>query len=336
MFDVYNDSSQDNLTPFEYELLKLINDYREANGLDRLQPSDSLALAGGRHAADQIYNLGEYTAHDWSITDASGAYSLVRSWSDFSPSVIVGENSAARFGSVSYVEATTPNDLFEAWKGSPPHNAAMLSGSYKAIGTGVLSEGDLLVAHTWFASEFDPSGPPDVRFGDGDDYQEGEIFADSFYGGDGNDTLKGLGGADFIQGNRGSDQVYGGEGSDTLRGGKDSDLVYGEAGDDFLYADRADDRAYGGEGNDTIFGGKDQDLLYGENGDDLLAGHLGDDTLYGGTGIDTAQFRILQSQAEIVDHGDGSFTVTDLTGKEGTDLLYEIEYLLFDDGLLVL
>ncbi|MNZ23404.1 Bifunctional hemolysin/adenylate cyclase precursor [compost metagenome] len=56
----------------------------------------------------------------------------------------------------------------------------------------------------------------------------------------------------------------------------------------------------------------------------------------GGFNFDTAQFSGLQASYSIVDNGNGTWTVTDNVGLDGTDTLRNIERLQFNDGAVVL
>lgn len=97
----------------------------------------------------------------------------------------------------------------------------------------------------------------------------GTRFADSIYGGAGNDVLNAIA-AHNIAG-AGDDLLIGGDGNDTLLGGNGNDLLYGDAG------------------NDSLIGG---------NGDDFLRGGAGDDTLTGNVGNDQFVFNFaLETQA---------------------------------------
>jgi len=70
-----------------------------------------------------------------------------------------------------------------------------------------------------------------------------------------------------------------------------------------------------------------------DSGDDILDGGRGDDMLFGGAGSDSAQY-LFGNQADftVMENTDGSYTVTDNIGDAGTDILHDIEYLIFADG----
>ena len=149
-----------------------------------------------------------------------------------------------------------------------------------------------------------------VFAGGGDDYirvsgtaygEDGNdtIFGGTVYGGVGNDILSGT-------------TVYGGEGNDTLAG----TTVYGGVGDDTITSGTD---VYGEEGNDTINGTN----VFGGAGDDILSG----DNVTGGEGNDTISNagRIIYSgnlsNYTLQTNADGSRTVIDNIGNEGTDTI---------------
>lgn len=90
-----------------------------------------------------------------------------------------------------------------------------------------------------------------------DDSLPGTRFADSIYGGAGNDVLNAIS-AHNIAG-AGDDLLYGGDGNDTLLGGSGNDLLYGDTGNDYLL---------GGNGDDVLIGGAGDDALTGNAGND--------------------------------------------------------------------
>ncbi len=85
------------------------------------------------------------------------------------------------------------------------------------------------------------------------------------------------------------------------------------------------ENAVGGSGNDTIAGNAGANRLTGGRGNDVLDGR-------GGT--DIAVFSGRAEDYAVAGNADGSWTVADLrTGRpDGTDTLWNIEYMLFSDG----
>ncbi|MBP7337127.1 M10 family metallopeptidase C-terminal domain-containing protein [Niveispirillum sp.] len=90
------------------------------------------------------------------------------------------------------------------------------------------------------------------------------------------------------------------------------------------------DDLFGGGGADTLAGANGYDRLFGDAGDDRLVGGAGNDTLYGGLGQDTAVFTGARANYQITT-ANGATIVRDLGNTEGTDTLYGVETLLFND-----
>ena len=80
----------------------------------------------------------------------------------------------------------------------------------------------------------------------------------------GADTMTGYG--DTI-GYTKDETYYGGDGNDTINAGAGDDTIYGESGDDEINA---------GDGNDNLYGGTGNDILRGGDGDDTYYFMLGD------------------------------------------------------------
>lgn len=88
----------------------------------------------------------------------------------------------------------------------------------------------------------------------------------------------------------------------------------------------------GSVGADDLSGGAGNDTLIGKDGDDTLTGGLGNDMLDGGSDIDHAMYIGASTDYSFNDNADGTYTVTDDVGTEGTDTLANIEFLTFSDG----
>lgn len=136
----------------EIETVELINAYRQENGLGTLSLSSPLSVASERHSED----MGTYGffAHD---TVQSSYYAPGSSHSEriaqegYDYNTFTAENLA-------YGQAT-PQEVFEAWRNSPGHNAAML-GDYAVIGIGLVNVGGVPYWTTVFGAEVDPSAAP--------------------------------------------------------------------------------------------------------------------------------------------------------------------------------
>ena len=79
----------------------------------------------------------------------------------------------------------------------------------------------------------------------------------SLYGGDGDDTIRGLGGNDKIHHGYGDDVIYGGDGNDGVAPDSGNDVIYGGAGNDDLDShDDGGDKLYCGAGRDKYWADK--------------------------------------------------------------------------------
>jgi hypothetical protein len=156
---------------------------------------------------------------------------------------------------------------------------------------------------------------------------------DRIRGRNGNDRIDGGDGDDSLEGGLGNDTLWGGKGSDSLSGGPGDDVVYGGDGHDSVEGGSGNDILWGGDGDDSLFGGPDGDVLYGRNGNDVLYGGAGQDTIYGGEGDDYIDVGPLDGRERVGGHhlfgGDGKDTLVaggadhaarnELTGGAGAD-----------------
>ncbi|MCB1498982.1 MAG: hypothetical protein KDK07_04205 [Bauldia sp.] len=168
----------------------------------------------------------------------------------------------------------------------------------------------------------------------------------NYYGGNGNDLLKGTAGANSLYGGEGNDLLAGSEattlnthvtgsgtandpykftdtppasGNDVLEGGSGRDGIYGFDGDDVIHGGEGDDagvtQGYVGvywEGG--LHGGDGDDAIYGGGGKDALFGGHDKDKLYGGADADTFFFEELKDTSHKAKHADKIF---DFDRKEG-------------------
>ena len=164
---------------------------------------------------------------------------------------------------------------------------------------------------------------------------------DTLIGGTGDDTIDakrgddyadGGGGDDYIDGGDDNDTLIGGDGNDTLRGVKDDDLLDGGAGDDELDGGSGDDTLFGGTGNDELLGVSGNDSIDGGDGNDPIDGGSSEDTIDGGSGDDVVVFA--GSITDYVISTNGGVTTVVGNGSQGTDELFDIETLVFDDYTL--
>lgn len=114
-------------TSQEIEFVRLINEYRAANGLGTLLVSDMISDAATKHNLD----MGKYAFFDHT-TQGSDYFAVGASpWdrmaaSGYNYNTYKGENIAAGY--------STAATVFEGWRNSPGHNANMLNGTFTVIG----------------------------------------------------------------------------------------------------------------------------------------------------------------------------------------------------------
>ena len=185
-----------------------------------------------------------------------------------------------------------------------------------------------------------------------DNWIAGTSHADTLYGLAGDDTFFGDGGNDLIDGGEGDDQANlagslsnytfvrqadgsvvvtdttGIDGIDTM---KNIEAVYFETGGTWRSI-TALAGEYGTAGDDVwLEGTAANDHLYGLSGDDTLIGYAGNDSIFGGEGDDQVNYEGDLSNFTFTLNANGTVTVTDLTGTEGTDILNGVEFLYFED-----
>jgi VCBS repeat-containing protein len=189
---------------------------------------------------------------------------------------------------------------------------------------------------------FGGNGNDNLDGGVADDTLSGDDGDDTLNGGDGRDRLFGNALNDILNGDSSDDFLDGGSGDDTLNGGSEDDRLLGGDGGDTLDGGDGHDRLDGGDGSDILTGGAGHDLLTGGAGVDTMRGGDGDDQLSGGgdndeirgeAGIDTAVFKGQASSytVQIITAG-----VVQVTGPDGSDLVFDCEFLQFDDQIVSL
>ena len=97
---------------------------------------------------------------------------------------------------------------------------------------------------------------------------------------------------------------------------------------------RLGDNIIGYDNGAWLQGAGGHDTLTGGAGNDLLSGGTGSDVMAGGGGQDIAAYGGRLSDFLIIAQGGGRFEVRDRVGGQGTDLVSDIEWLLFDNGAL--
>ncbi|WP_372611849.1 calcium-binding protein [Aquicoccus sp.] len=135
-------------------------------------------------------------------------------------------------------------------------------------------------------------------------------------------SVPGFDNAGTLVGTEGDDLLIGNDGDDSLMGMGDPDIIRGKEGNDTIEGGDGGDRLDGGEGNDSLVGGP---------GDDALIGGPGDDTIDGGAGQDLAIYAGRRSEYDVDWFREGDELRVQVEGPEGTDLLLDVEGIVFDD-----
>ncbi|MGN0343002.1 MAG: CAP domain-containing protein [Roseburia sp.] len=104
------------------QVVTLLNQYRQANGLGTLDTSDIMTTA----ANTRSYEISYYFDH--TRPNGTSCFSLLENKGYWG----MGENIASGFSS--------PEAVMAGWKSSPGHNANMLTSTYTNVGVGVFAE----------------------------------------------------------------------------------------------------------------------------------------------------------------------------------------------------
>jgi Ca2+-binding RTX toxin-like protein len=114
----------------------------------------------------------------------------------------------------------------------------------------------------------------------------------------------------------------------------------GTPGDDTPVGSTGTDSIEGLDGNDSLLGGDGDDTLRGGGGADTLEGGAGEDLIDGGPGRDAARFSGARSEYLVSFVGNlpaPTWVVVDMVaGRDGADVLVDVETLHFADGAFTL
>lgn len=151
-----------------FTLCKLVNDYREQNGLARVAISPALMTVAQAHVRDLAAHADLCNMHSWS--EGSDLWSgCCFDFSDGTcmwkkPGELTSAWGAERYPGNGYEDATsatTPESALDSWKGSKPHNDVILNldiwtnyNPWPAMGCAVGEHHSVL----WFGDAADPRG----------------------------------------------------------------------------------------------------------------------------------------------------------------------------------
>ena len=110
------------------------------------------------------------------------------------------------------------------------------------------------------------------------------VWAETFIGTDGDDSIDGTNEDDLIKGLGGDDELNGLDGNDQIKGGNGEDVIDGGEGDNSISGGKDDDEiVFRANGVNTIFGNKGNDLIDVGSDEGCC---FGGNTIYGGKGDD--------------------------------------------------
>jgi hypothetical protein len=150
------------------------------------------------------------------------------------------------------------------------------------------------------------------------------------------DTLRGGSRTETYFGLDGQDTVFGTNRPEVIDGGGDNDTIYSDLRlTSSLSNNGSRDRVFGQSGEDTIYTYGGDDEVHAGIGRDTIAGGVGNDTIYGDEDSDTVVFQGRSTQFRI-ETNDLYVRVVDVSapGNQGTDTLYEVESLKFNDSII--
>lgn len=118
------------------ELVGLINEYRTANGLSKVDLTANLTDAAMHRAAESAYS-------DWNMTAyENGSKRHIRPNFEKASSIATEYGITGNFGENYGRYFDTPAEILEGWKNSEAHNALLLNGSYTKAGIGIAADSD--------------------------------------------------------------------------------------------------------------------------------------------------------------------------------------------------
>ncbi|MFS2002608.1 DUF4214 domain-containing protein [Duganella sp. CT11-25] len=152
----------------------------------------------------------------------------------------------------------------------------------------------------------------------------------------------------MLQGGIGADSFHQGAGNDTVIGGGGSDTVFFTHNyADYLFTGNLNTLTVTGEGTDLLTGisklqfadraitlGIYAAVQTGTGGNDVLTAVAGSELVTGGAGLDVEKFGGTRANYSVKANG-AEFSVLDMSGNGGTDLLSGVERLQFADGSAV-
>jgi len=143
----------------ELETLRLVNAYREENGLGPLVLSDAVSTAAARYAHD----MAKHDAYSVPAPHVTGSSDWYPEGADLTARMNAEGYFAGRYGENIAAGQGSAERVFEAWRGSPSHDAMMLDPEMRVVGIGLVENPSTSYGEFWvtdFGSERDETSRP--------------------------------------------------------------------------------------------------------------------------------------------------------------------------------
>lgn len=151
-------------------------------------------------------------------------------------------------------------------------------------------------------------------------------------GGRGDDVIRSGGGAGvFIKGGEGNATLIGGAGNDVLVGGSGHNTLIGGSGKAVIYAGPNGDLIYASAGGSIIHAGGGNDVIHGGAADDVIEVGHGNAQIDGGGGTNLVTLHGKYGEYRITHTSNGYQVADNVTGRDGTVQLRNIQKLNFAD-----
>ena len=148
-----------NYSSMEIDTLKLINDYRQENGLQALELSDKISTASAHYAHD----MAKYDAYRNPEAHVSGPTDYYFEGAVLTDRMNEEGYTASKYGENIAAGQAGPQEVFEGWRNSPGHNEMMLNPEMNVIGIGLVENPSTSYEEFWvtnFGSEPDDTTRP--------------------------------------------------------------------------------------------------------------------------------------------------------------------------------
>lgn len=143
----------------EIDTVRLINDFREENGLEPLEISEEISLASAHYAHD----MAKYDAYGDPEPHVSGPSDYYPQNADLKVRMNNEGYYADGYGENIASGQKSAREVFTAWQESPPHRKMMLNPSMTTIGIGLVENPDTAPGLFWvtnFGTEADSTARP--------------------------------------------------------------------------------------------------------------------------------------------------------------------------------